>query len=138
MTIIFYIKKNKKHVDRLSLQDFIDLQPVVNPAENEKIIIADTELSADYNCDEEETEINYGSELADLLGAMCDDEFSPEQIRIIQDLVLEYVGIGQDHLKYADYLSHKIHIMNYYNPKKENRFHYLLKSIKNDIENEEE
>lgn len=80
----------------------------------------------------EEKEINYGGELANLLGNVsCEDEFSPEQIRIIQDLVLQVVG--HDHMQCCDYLTHKIHIMNLYKPKKENRFTYLVKMIKNDI-----
>lgn len=80
----------------------------------------------------EEQEINYGGELADLLGnASCDDEFSPEQVRVLQDLVLQVVG--HDHMQCCDYLTHKVHIMNLYKPKKENRFTYLIKMIKNDI-----
>lgn len=81
----------------------------------------------------EENEINYGGELANLLGNVsCEDEFSPEQIRVLQDLVIQAVSYA-DHLKYCDYLSHKVHIMNLYKPKKENRFTYLVKMIKNDI-----
>ena len=80
----------------------------------------------------EEKEIKYGGELANLLGNVsCEDEFSPEQIRIIQDLVLQVVG--HDHMQCCDYLTHKVHIMNLYKPKKENRFTYLIKMIKNDI-----
>ena len=94
---------------------------------------ADEQMSFDeFDEDIEEQEINYGGELADLLGnASCDDEFSPEQIRVLQDLVLQVVG--HDHMQCCDYLSHKVHIMNLYNPKRENRFTYLVKMIKNDI-----
>lgn len=72
----------------------------------------------------EEKEINYGGELANLLrNVPCEDEFAAEQIRVLQ-----FVGYA-DHLKYCNYLSHKVHIMNLYKPKKENRFTYLVKMI---------
>lgn len=89
----------------------------------------------DNDIDEQaEKEIDYGGELANLLGNVaCDDEFSPKQIRVIQDLVIQAVGCGADHLKYCDYLIHKMHLVNHYNPKTENRFKYLLTMINNDI-----
>lgn len=96
----------------------------------EQLSFSDT--YSDYDEAPEEAEpINYGSELADLLGETCDNEFSPEQIRIIQDLVLQVVG--HDPINCSDYLSHKINLMNHYKPKKESRFTYLLRTIKNEI-----
>lgn len=81
----------------------------------------------------EEQETNYGGELADLLGETCDNEFSPEQIRVIQDLVLQYVG--HDYIKCSDYLTHKLNITNAYCKRKdtESRYKYLLRMINNDI-----
>ena len=73
---------------------------------------------------------SYGSELADLLGQVaCDNEFSPEQIRVIQDLVLKIVG--QDHMECCNYLLHKMHILNCHEVK--NRYNYLIAMLKNDI-----
>lgn len=86
----------------------------------------------------EDNEIDYGGELADLLGgAACDDEFSPEEIRVIQDLVLQATHT-RDHLKMCDYLTHKVHLMNYYHSQKpiKNRFSYLKNMIENDIKEE--
>jgi hypothetical protein len=81
----------------------------------------------------EEKEIDYGSELGNLLGrAACDDEFSPEEIRVIQDLVLEATHT-RDHMEMCDYLIHQVHKMNLYNPKREKRFNYLCKMINSDI-----
>ena len=81
----------------------------------------------------EEKEIDYGSELGNLLGrAACDDEFSPEEIRVIQDLVLEATHT-HDHMEMCDYLIHQVHKMNLYNPKREKRFNYLCKMINSDI-----
>lgn len=77
-------------------------------------------------------EIDYGSELANLLGgSACDDEFSPEQVRVLQDLVLKAVP-QQDNMLRCNYLIEQVHRMNMFKPK--NRFAYLCTIIKNDIE----
>ena len=82
---------------------------------------------------DEEKEIDYGSELGNLLGrAACDDEFTPMEIRVIQDLVLKATHT-HDHMEMCDYLIHQVHKMNLYNPKREKRFNYLCKMINSDI-----
>ena len=86
----------------------------------------------DDDNDSETEEIDYGGELANLLGDVaCDNEFSPKQIRIIQDLVLRVVG--SDPLKCCHYLIHKVHLLDYHKAK--NRYSYLIKMINNDIKN---
>jgi len=82
-----------------------------------------------------EKEKDYGGELANLLGnAACDGEFSPEQVRILQDLVIRAVG-SADHLELCNYLLQQVHKMDYYNAKKpiKDKFAYLKKLIENDI-----
>lgn len=82
----------------------------------------------------EEQEIEYGGELANLLGSVaCNDEFSPEQVRVLQDLVLQAAHTS-DRLQMCDYLIRQMHKMNYYNPNPEKRFDYLCKMIQNDID----
>lgn len=99
-----------------------------------QLSFADDEEYPEEN--QEKQEIDYGGELADLLGNVsCEDEFSPQQIRVIQDLVLKALGSGQDHITYCDYLTNKVHMMNLYQPK--NRYSYLVKMIKNDIKEQE-
>lgn len=116
LTIIFHIQKNKNYVDQLTLEEFIDNQP------DQDLI----DLDGD-------SEIDYGSELANLLGsAALDDEFASDQVRIIQDLVIKAVPAG-DSVERCDYLITKVHQMNQYNPK--NRFNYLCSIIKNEIAN---
>ena len=69
----------------------------------------------------ESVETNYGNTLADLLGsASCDNEFTPEQIRVIKDKVITAVGYAADHIDYCNYLSSKYNMMNVYDTK-ENR-----------------
>ena len=113
LSVIFYIQKNTEYVDQLTLDEFIEMQQ-----EPEMI-----DVSA------EKAEIDYGGELAHLLGsAACDDEFSPEQIRVLQDLVIKAVPNG-DNMERCDYLIHQIHKMNAYKPTREKRFNYLRRMI---------
>ncbi|MBQ5562149.1 MAG: replication initiation protein [Clostridia bacterium] len=98
----------------------------------------------------ESVEIKYGSSLADLLGGVsCDNEFAPEQIRVLQDLVIQVVDRNSCdknsyELQCCDYLTRKIHMMNAYDKEKQrygdrigNRFKYLCSMIQQDIDKEE-
>lgn len=115
LSIIFHIEKNTEYKDALSLEEFIEMQPL---------------LESDFEECPDETEINYGSELANLLGsASLNDEFSPEEVRILQDLVLK--AVKGDKLEKCNYLIHMVNKMNLKAPK--NRFNYLCKMIENDI-----
>lgn len=81
----------------------------------------------------EPIEIDYGSELSNLLGnAACDNEFSIEQVRVLQDLVLK-AAHTHDHIEMCNYLIAKVHKMNVYAPQKEKRFSYLCSMIENEI-----
>lgn len=142
LTIIFHISKNADYKDPLSLEKFIDMQPkpelsaqIDNKSETEQLSFADEYTEYEEYLDEEPEPIDYGSDLADLLGETCFNEFSPEQIRVIQDLVLQYVG--HDYIKCSDYLTHKLNITNAYCKRKdtESRYKYLLVMINNDIKN---
>lgn len=114
LTIVFHIKKNEDYCDQLTLEEFIESQP-------------ETEHSdLDY-----EEEIEYGSDLANLLGtAALDNEFNIDQVRIIQDLVIRVMP-NEDNLERCDYLIEKVHLMESYKP--QNRFKYLCNMIKNEI-----
>lgn len=83
-------------------------------------------------------EVDYGSDFANLLGQTCFDEFSPEQIRVLQDLLLEIVG--HDDMACSDYLSHKLHVLNLYEKEKikkgekiNSRFAYLRGMLEKDV-----
>jgi hypothetical protein len=60
----------------------------------------------------------------------CNDEFSPEQVRVLQDLVLKAVP-QNDNIARCNYLIAQVHRMNIFKP--DNRFAYLCKMIENDI-----
>ena len=76
--------------------------------------------------------IDYGSDLANLLGdCACDNEFTPEQVRVIQDLVIKALPYSSD-MEMCDYLIGKVHKMNLYDIDRKtikNRFSYLCKMI---------
>ena len=116
LTIVFYIKPNTQHTPPITLDEFIETQP--------------------NNVSDENNEIDYGLEFANLLGdCACDNEFTPEQIRVIQDLVIKVFPYSTDHIAMCDYLIGKVHKMNYYQPQFEKRFAYLCKMIESDISN---
>lgn len=77
-----------------------------------------------------EEEIDYGSDLADLLGnAACNNEFTKEQIMYLKELVLQ-VAPPND-IERCDYLRQKFHKMNTYEVK--NKFKYICSMLENEI-----
>lgn len=127
LTIIFYISRNEDYIDQLTLDEFIDMQPSAE--------LLDALPDNVLNDDSDETDdISYGSELADFLGRdALNDEFTSEQVRVLQDLVMKAVP-SHDHIEMCNYLVSQVNKMNVYSPKKEKRFTYLCKMIETDIE----
>ena len=124
LTIIFYISRNEDYIDQLTLDEFIDMQPSAELLD----ALPDNVLNDDSD------EISYGSELADFLGRdALNDEFTSEQVRVLQDLVMKAVP-SHDHIEMCNYLVSQVNKMNVYSPKKEKRFTYLCKMIETDIE----
>lgn len=93
------------------------------------------ELEPELNQDKSNVYIDYGSPLGNLLGeAACNNEFSFEEIRVLQDLILQIMPTGDD-LERCNYLVQLVHLMNYrdtINPIK-NRFIYLKKILENEL-----
>ena len=91
------------------------------------------DISNTQLCKEDSNDVDYGGELANLLGdAALDNEFPPEKVRVIQDLVLKVVH-STNHLDLCNYLIDQVHKMNAYAPAKEKRFAYLCQMLQNDI-----
>lgn len=131
LSVIFHIEKNTEYISPLSLDEFIDMQI---PHQNSNLDSKGNVESSVLNKDEYE-EIDYGSDLANLLGsAALNDEFLPEQVRVLQDLVIEATSHGE-HLEMCNYLKKMVNRMNTYKPK--NRFKYLCKMIEADIDDEQ-
>jgi plasmid replication initiation protein len=138
LTIVFYIRKNKDYVDQLTLDEFIAQQPEPVPI---TIGAIDDNTESDesamlFNDDEECTsaEIDYGSSFGNLIGEALGYEFTPEQVRVLQDLVIKFIP-GGDALKRCNYLVEQVHKMNTHNPI--NRYKYLCRMIENDIADRE-
>ena len=130
LSVIFYINKNEDYIDQLTLDEFIDMQPQQEPID----ISLDEETKARLTIYDEPQEADYGSDLSNLLGsAALNDEFTPEQVRVLQDLTLKAVP-NSSHIEMCNYLIKMVHKMEVYAPKKEKRFTYLCKMIETDIE----
>lgn len=126
LTIIFYISRNEEYIDQLTLEEFIDMQP------KSEIIDALPDNGAENIIEEKEED--YGSELANFLGRdALNDEFSPDQVRVLQDLTMKAVP-SHEHIEMCNYLVSQVNKMNVYSPKKEKRFSYLCRMIETDIE----
>ena len=138
LTIVFYIRKNEDYVDQLTLDEFIAQQPEPIPLTVGTIDdnAESNESATLFNDDEECTssEIDYGSTLGNLIGEALGYEFTPEQVRVLQDLVIKFIP-GGDALKRCNYIVEQVHKMNTHNPI--NRYKYLCRMIENDIADRE-
>jgi hypothetical protein len=126
LSIVFHIEKNEEYIDQLSLEEFIDLQPVSEPID----MALDDELDGQMTIFDEQECIDYGSNLGNLLGEALDNEFTVEQVRVLQDLVIKAVP-SSDALERCNYLVGQVHKMNTHTPA--NRYRYLCRMIENDI-----
>lgn len=129
LTIIFYIRKNTDYIDQITLDEFIDMQPKSEVLD----ILPDSAAEDDSENFIELNKADYGSELANFLGTdALNDEFTPEQVRVLQDLTLKAVP-SHDHIEMCNYLVGQVNKMNVYSPQKDKRFSYLCKMIETDI-----
>lgn len=123
-------KKGRKYTAiKFTVETFAETMQFFSNQDENQLSFADT-------YETERNELNeYRGELAELLAETSNYEFSPVQIRVLQDLILEYAG--HNHIKCVDYFAHKLHITNYRCKKKdtESRFKYLERMISNDIKN---
>ena len=129
-----YFPTDKKSRTYKSIQFTVEtLEDKINSAENPYISDSYGDYYYDIGLIEENIPKGYGGELADLLGEVaCENEFTPQQIRVIQDLVLK--AVGHDHMECCNYLLHKMHMLNCYDA--QNRYRYLITMLNNDIKNQ--
>lgn len=128
LSIVFHISKNKSYKDPLALDEFIKLEPEQDVIE---VDLTAPQLADQTEDEEEAMEIDYGSELLDLLGsAALNDEFSVDQVKVIKDLVIQIIPNG-DVTEKCSYLKKMVNKMNVQKPR--NRFRYLCKMLENAI-----
>lgn len=78
LTIVFHIRKNKSYVDRLSLKDFIDLQPEPQVIEETEVVKPEPQKQQDPVTADELTET---AETA--VKGTLDGDFTPKQIVLL-------------------------------------------------------
>ena len=154
LTIVFHIKKNENYVDRLSLKDFIELQPEQQIIEGVATEISEPnpELQPQKQQskpqqkqnfvdeeDDEEEESGWRNPHMGLYRASCDDEFSADETALlilsIDENQLPENQFGVPVAK-ARYLQRKYLELKYEAKQKpiKNRFKYLLKMVEKDFE----
>jgi hypothetical protein len=122
LSIIFYISKNTKHKDQLSLDEFIDIQP-----EPELI---------DLNTEQEPEQTIYNENISFLLDA-CDGVFSYEEMELIFNIISTMeVPEHKDGIQFArfHYLSAKYAALKLEAKNRiiNNKFKYFKAMIEND------
>ena len=154
LSIVFHIKKNENYVDRLSLKDFIDLQPEQQIIEGIATEISEPEPELQPQKqqskpkqkqnfvdkeDEEENELGWKNPHMGLYRASCDNEFSADETALLimsidaNQLPENQFGVP---VAKAQYLQRKYLEMKYEAKQRpiKNRFKYLLKMIVKDFE----
>lgn len=149
-TIVFHIKKNENYVDRLSLKDFIDLQPEQQIIEGTATEIPEPKPELQPQKpqrkqnfvdeeDDEEEELGWKNPHMGLYRASCDNEFSADETALLimsinaNQLPENQFGVP---VAKAQYLQRKYLEMKYEAKQRpiKNRFKYLLKMIVKDFE----
>lgn len=120
----FTIEKNDKYIDKLTLDEYLEQQPLL-----------EIECEDEKNEDNTQTMIFKNDRVAFLSDA-CDDEFSEEQIEVLLSVLSEKQfdgkSLSERELQKYNYLSRKYKEMNMRNPKV-SRHGYLKKLIEEDI-----
>lgn len=137
LSVIFYITKNTEYVDQLTLDEFIERQPEPKPLQPDTVGDDGEFIGQQSLFGAPAEEHSYGSDLSDILGSACDDEFSAAQIQVLQPLVVK-LCFGDDIARH-DFLCQKYREMCAYAEResiksKHSRFLYLKKMLENEIE----
>lgn len=80
-------------------------------------------------------EIDYGSELCNLIGDVaCNNIFTKEQVRILTDYILKIIP-QSNNLKRCDYMVNQMHKLDYYNSRKpiKDKFAYLKNMLEGEM-----
>lgn len=91
--VTFFIQKNENYVDHLKLEDYINTttgEVVLESPERKEWIPLDPDTEDDT------AEEIYGSEEMTFLAQACDYEFSPAEVRVLFDYLLEIGLVGSE------------------------------------------
>lgn len=136
LSVIFYISKNTKHKDQLSLDEFIDIQP-----EPEQIEF-NTEQEPEQTDSNEDTEQTVYNENISFLLDACDGVFSYEEMELIFNIIStmeipehkDGIQFARFHYLSAKYVALKLEAKN---RTINNKFKYFKAMIENDRKNKE-
>ena len=81
LTIVFHIRKNENYIDRLSLKDFIDLQPEPQAIEETEVVKPEPQKQQDPVIADEPAETAETAETA--VKGTLDGDFTPKQIVLL-------------------------------------------------------
>ena len=131
LSVIFYISKNTKHKDQLSLDEFIDIQP-----EPEQIEF-NTEQEPEQTDSNEDTEQTVYNENISFLLDACDGVFSYEEMELIFNIIStmeipehkDGIQFARFHYLSAKYAALKLEAKN---RTINNKFKYFKAMIEND------
>lgn len=130
ISLKFTIQKNENHVDRLSLEEFIDRQDVM------PVITVD-----EANADEDEDDY-FLREIYPFMAEACNNEFNQFEIQVLYNLVIKVVPYRSDKNNMTamyDYLKLKYDELKWRASQTEikNRMGYLKSLIKADVDKKE-
>jgi len=127
LSIVFHIKKNKDYSPiQLTLDDFIDQQPQPEESSDQLDFYSMIDNNAEVPKD------SLGELLAD---TAFNNEFTKEQVRVLQDLVLKNCGKGALEIDMCDYALKMYHRLNEKAASGTqiiSRYNYLRKMFEND------
>jgi len=107
LSIIFYIKKNTDFIDQITLDEFIEQQPVPEPLAIEMDVLDEDRML-------EQMSAVYGSERLTELAGACKYEFDKEQMKVIFGLIRD-LPIRPDHLTNSLHYGHVFWLTDMYN-----------------------
>ena len=121
VAITFYIEKNDKFTDKLTLDEYIEQQPL-------------PELECELKS------FSFENETLEFLAESCNNEFNEQQMQVIYDLVKEIIPFSSQDVKIEryNYLFKKYNELNYRDSREnlspiQNRYGYFKKIIEADI-----
>jgi len=95
--VIFFIEKNEKYIDHLSLDEYIHGKKAIDMIPESKKPEIWVPLSPDT--DDDTVDKIYGDENLSFLADACDYEFSPSEIRVLFDYLLEIGYTGSENTR---------------------------------------
>lgn len=121
LSVVFHIKKNENYVPQLTLDEFISQQPEPKPLA--------------IGTMDENDEIDYGSDLLNVMNVVSDNTFTKEELTVLKNFVVSNLDTA-DLVDCTNYFKKQYDLLVYQDSKKHisNKFKYIRKMLENDVE----